>query len=75
MKLAYWIQSGWSRPNCVANRVEVRLAGAGLGEEHGGIAGDPHQQEDRQRQEEERDDRQPEPLDDESLHRVLTLTS
>jgi hypothetical protein len=59
----------------LSNRVEVRLAGAGLGEEHGGIAGDAHQQEDGQRQENERDDRQSEPFDDESLHRVPTLTS
>src|SRR5262249_14055579 len=59
----------------LSNRGEVRGAGAGLGEEHGGISGDAHQKEDCYREEKERDERQPKPLDDELLHRVLTLTS
>src|SRR5438309_12100402 len=59
----------------LSNRVEVRRAGAGLGQEYRGIAGDPHQEEDCHRQEEERHERQPGPLDDEFLHSVLPLTA
>src|SRR5207253_8684551 len=58
-----------------ANRVEVRLAGAGLGEEHRGIAGDAHQEKDRQREQKERDERQSHSLDDELLHSILPLTA
>src|SRR5262249_26225714 len=55
----------------ISNRLQVRGAGAGLREQHRGIAGDPDQEEDRQREEEERDRREPQPLEDELLHSVL----
>src|SRR5262249_25358960 len=55
----------------ISDRFEVGRARAGLREQHGGMARGPDQEEDRQREEEERDGRQSEPLEDELLHSVL----
>ena len=57
------------------DRVEVRRARARLGQQHRGITGDANEQEDRQRQKKERKEGEPDPLDYESLHCLLSLTS
>ena len=55
-------------------RVDVRLAGARLDQQRGRVAGDAHEQEDRQRQEEQREQRIAEALEDERLHRRPLLS-
>jgi len=59
-----------------ADRVDVGLAGAGLDEQHGRIAREPDEDEERRRQHDEREQRVADPSDDESLHGFpLTPTS
>src|SRR5712692_7192554 len=52
------------------DRRQVVGARPGLGEEHGRVAGDAHEDEDRQREEEERDEGEAHALHDESPHGV-----
>src|SRR5260370_41322265 len=51
-----------------AYRVDVGLARAGLDEQDRGIAGEPDEDEDRRRQHHQREQRVPDPSDDESFH-------
>src|SRR5882672_12056032 len=51
-----------------ADRVDVGLARAGLDEQNRGIAGEPDEDEDRRGQHHQREQRVPDPSDDESFH-------